>query len=155
MQNPIIRCSELAADVTIFISETFQIHQRKAGSIPDFVGEVTSLLDPLPTETQILSRSTAGRDHVTHCICTILLDNIQRVYTVTKRLGHLTSISVTYKTMHQHILERNFIRKFQGSEDHTRHPEINDIITCNEYICWIITLQIICIFRPAQCRERP
>ncbi len=59
-----------------------------------------------------------------------ILDNIHWVNPVTERFRHLTSLLITNETVDKDVLEWLTTGEFQGLEDHTRHPEEDDVVTC-------------------------
>src|SRR5699024_7370613 len=56
----------------------FQVHHNKSGSIPYLIGKVSAGFYSLPVETHIISRSISCDQSKSQCVCTILVDNLQR-----------------------------------------------------------------------------
>ena len=55
------------------------------------------------------------------------IHDVDRVYNVTQRLGHLPALRVTDERMAVYLLERNFAGEVERQEDHPGDPEEENI----------------------------
>ena len=90
----------------------------------------------------IVSCRTAQKHTQTHCVSTILGNQVKRIRRVAESFGHLASELVAYDTCEIYVTERNVIHELISSHDHTCHPEEEDIRTCNEVICRIVICKV-------------
>ena len=57
------------------------------------------------------------------------LDNIDRVNDVSEGLAHLSSVGITNHSMTVNLFERHFACEVNTKQDHTRHPEEDNVPT--------------------------
>ena len=57
-------------------------------------------------ETHVITRRITCDQCHTKCICTILIDDLQWIDTISKRFTHLTSLRVTNQTVDKYGVER-------------------------------------------------
>ena len=89
----------------IFLQSS-HIHHDKTGSVPDLVGKVTAGLHALHIETHIVAGRVAGNQGETQGVCAILIDDLQRVDTISQRLTHLPSQGIPHQSVNQYMMER-------------------------------------------------
>src|SRR5699024_4716494 len=104
------------------------------GSIPDFIGKITACLHFLPIETHIISRCVSCNQSQTQSICTVFIDYLKRIDTISEGFTHLSSLGISHQSVNQHMVERRFSRLLQGREYHTDYPEENNIISCHQHV---------------------
>ena len=89
----------------------------------------------------------------------VLINNLQRIYSVAKRFRHLASLSIPYKTMNKHMRKRYLLlyisgkylaHIFKSHENHFGYPESYYIICCNKYRCRIKIIKFAFIVRPPE-----
>ena len=154
-KNPFIRICHLRCRHLCRNFRFLQIHHNETGSIPYFIGKVSACLYSFPIETHIVTRCISGNQCQTQCICSVLVDDFQRINTISQRLTHFSSQGITNQTMEEYGMERCFSCLFITGENHTDYPEENDIVTGYQYIGRIEIIHLFCFFRPAQCGEWP
>ena len=136
--------------------QTFIVHKDVTRDVPNLVNEVPRSIHFLVRETHVLTWCRTVWKEPTKGISTIFFDNIHWVNTVTEGLRHLTSLLVTDKTVDKDILKWLATCEFQGLEDHTRHPEEDDVITSDQCWCWEVTFEVFWVdIRPAHSWEWP
>ena len=133
----------------------FQIHQREAGSVPDFIGKVTGGFQTAPVETHVVAGRIAGDQHEAQGIAAILFDHLQRIDTVAQGFAHLTALLIPHQAVNEHPVKGNVLHKFHAHDQHAGHPEEDDIVAGHQYAGGIELFQDICLFRPAHDGERP
>ena len=111
-QNPFICCSQFGQLYILHLC-FIQIHHDKTGCIPYFIGKVAACFHTLPVETHVITGRIAGYQCHTKSICTVFINNLQRIDTIAKRFTHLASLGITYQTMDQNRVERCFAGLFQ------------------------------------------
>ena len=133
----------------------FQIHQREAGSVPDFIGKVPCGFQTAPVETHVVAGRIAGDQHEAQGVAAILFDHLQRIDTVAQGFTHLPALLVPHQTMYEHPVKGNVLHEFHAHDQHAGHPEEDDIVTGHQYAGGIELFQDIRFFRPAHDGERP
>ena len=154
-KNPFVHICHLCCRHLCRNFRFLQIHHNETGSIPYFVGKVSAGLYSLPVETHIITRCISGDQSQTQCICTVFVNNFQRIDTISQRFTHLSSLRITNQTMEEYGMERCFSRLLIAGENHTDYPEENDIITGYQHICRVEIIHLFGFFRPAQCGKWP
>ena len=131
------------------------VHHDETGCIPYLVRKVTACFHTLPIEAHIVARCVTGHQCHTKCIGAVLVDNLERIDTISKGFTHLASLGVAYQTVDQDGVERLFARLLQTREYHTDNPEENDIVSGYQHVGRIEIFIFRCILRPAERGERP
>ena len=111
----------------------FNVHQCKTGSIPNLVSKVTSGFYTFPIEAHIVTRGVAGNEHEAQSICTILVNNFQRINAIAQGFGHFATLAITNKTVDEYFFKGNILHKFHTHYEHTSNPEENDVVAGNQY----------------------
>ena len=133
-----------------------QIHHHEAAGVPDFVGEVTHSLALLHKETHIVAGAVACDEVKAQGVRAVLVRHFQRVDAVAQGLGHLASLVVAHQTVDEHRLEGLLLHLLHAGEDHTRHPEENDVVAGDHDGGGIPVFQVGGVgVGPAQRGERP
>ena len=136
--------------------QPFIVHEDVARDVPNLVNEVPRRIHFLVREAHVLTWCRTVWKEPTKSISTVFLDNIHWVNTVTERFRHLASLLVTDKTVDKDILKWLASCEFQWLEDHTRHPEEDDVVTCYQSWSWEVTFEVFCFhIRPAHSWEWP
>ena len=152
-KNPLIyRLQDRICNLKSFLRH---VHHDETGCVPDLVCKVSARLYSFIVETHVITRCITGDQGKTQGICTILIDNLQRIDPIAKTLTHLTSLRISDKSMEQNCLKRSFSHLLIAGEDHPDNPEEDNIIAGYQYICRVKIFQILCLLRPAKCGERP
>ena len=128
-----------------------QIHHDKPRSVPELVCKVTGSLYLVVTVPHIITRSVARCQHKPQSICTVFINDFQRVNAVAQGLGHLSALFIPYQTMNQNRIKRHFVHALQAGEHHPNNPEENNIIARYQCVGWVEILQFFGLIRPAQC----
>ena len=68
-----------------------KVHQDETCGVPYLVGKVAACLNLLFGITHIVSGAVARRERQAKGICTVFVDNDQRINTVTQGLRHLSA----------------------------------------------------------------
>ena len=110
-------------------------------AIPDLVAEVTSLLAEAIVVQDIVAGRCGKQNAHTHTICTVALNQVERVGTVAERFGHLTTEFVAHNTCEIYVLERHLALVLVARHDHSCYPEEDDIRACNEVSSGVVILQ--------------
>ena len=63
-----------------------------------------------------------------------LLGHLQRINAVAQRLAHFTALVIPHQPVDQHRVKGDFLHLLTAGEDHTGHPEENNIIAGNQHI---------------------
>ena len=69
-----------------------QMHHNETGCIPYLIGKVTAGFYTFVVETHIVTRRITCNKGETKCVCTVFINNLQRVNTIAEGLTHLTSL---------------------------------------------------------------
>ena len=88
---------------------SLKIHQKESGCIPDLVGEPGAQTEGFHIDLHILSLGCKEAESELHGVCTILVYDIQWVYTISKGFRHLSSLSVNYPTMRTNGFVRSLL----------------------------------------------
>ena len=132
-----------------------QVHDGEPGCVPQLVGEVSGGLQTAGQESGIVTRRNSGAQHESQCIRTVLVDDNQRIDSVAQRFTHLPTLFITYQTVQEYVLERDFMHRFACGEYHSDDPEEQDIVSGYHNGSRIEVIQFRRLLRPAQCGERP
>ena len=73
--------------------------------------------------THIISRRISGHQSHSKSIRTILINDLQRIDTISQRFAHLATQGVPYQTVDKYGVERTFSGVFIAGEYHTDNPE--------------------------------
>ena len=130
-KNPFV-CQSVGSKFRIGVI-TFNVHQCKAGSIPNFVSKVAGSFHTFPIEAHVIARSVTGDEHEAQGISTILVDNFQRVNAVAQGFGHFATLAITNKTVDEYFFEGNIFHEFHTHDEHTSNPEEDDVVTGYQY----------------------
>ena len=104
-QNPLISAGK---GFQISLSRNlcfFQIHHNKSGCIPYLICKVSAGFHTFHVETHIISGSISGHQGKTQSICSILVNDFQRVDTISKGFTHFPSLGISHQTMNQYVME--------------------------------------------------
>ena len=132
-----------------------QVHQNIPGGVPQLVGEVAHGLAPLHIETHVVSGRVAG-DHVhPQGVAAVFVDHFQRIDAVAQGLGHLAALVVPDQAVDQHRVEGSLSGMLAAGEDHSGHPEEDDVVARHQHIGGIEVVKVLGLFRPAQGLKGP
>jgi len=132
-----------------------EVHQNKAGRVPNLVGKVAAGNDLLIAEAHIVARCVAGGKGEAQRICTVLVDDFQRVDTVAERFAHLSALGIANQTVEQNGVERDVAHVFQTGENHSGYPEEDDVIAGDQGAGRVEVFELLGVVWPTQSRERP
>ena len=130
-ENPSI-CQSVGSKFRIGVI-TFNVHQCKAGSVPDFVCKVTGSFHTFPIEAHVIARSVTSDEHKAQGISTVLVNNFQRVDTIAQGFGHFATLAITNKTVDEYFFEGNIFHEFHTHNEHTSNPEEDNVVTGYQY----------------------
>ena len=116
---------------------------HKTERVPYLVAEVPALLHLRLVKEDIVARRGAEHHAQTDSVRTVFGDKVQRVRRVTQSLGHLAAELVAYDTGQIDIAERYVMHELVSCHDHPRHPEEQDVRTCNQVISRIVVCKIL------------
>ena len=94
--------------------EAIQVHLDESRCIPYLIREVPRVLDSLPVESHVISRCVSCHQGKSQRVCAVLVDDFERIDTVSKGLRHLSALVITHKTVDQHMVERHFSGLLNG-----------------------------------------
>ena len=57
--------------------------------------------------------------------------------------------------MHQNVAERHFFHVFEAREDHSRHPEKDDVVAAGQHVRRVKIFEVFTLFGIAQRGKRP
>ena len=122
--------------------------------VPELVGEAAPLVHRCVREPRVLLRrhlhqAVAGR------VRPILRDDLQRVDAVPERLRHPPPVRREHRRVDDHVGERDLLDELEPGEDHPVLPEADDLSRRDVEIARVEALQVRCVVRPAERRERP
>ena len=112
-----------------------QVHQGKAGGIPELVGEVAGPLHrgggvtgAVVIEADVLT----GAGHLTHQgkaqgIGAITLNQQQRVNAIARGFTHLAVVLIPHQAVDVNVLKGHLAREDTGHHRHPGHPEKDDV----------------------------
>ena len=132
-----------------------QVHQDKAGGVPQLVGKVAAGPNLGVGIPHIVSGAVSGGKGQTQGVGAKLVNDFQRVHTVTQGFGHLASLLIPHQAMNQHRIKGGLSHMLHTGEDHSGHPEEDDVITGHQSAGGIEMLQLRGFIRPSQRGERP
>ncbi len=133
-----------------------QVHQHKAGSVPQLIGKVAGSLHLLFDIAHVVARSGAVHQRKAQGVCAVLGNDLQRVDAVAQTLGHLAALTVAHDTVDADSAEGCLAGVFQTGEDHAGDPEGDDIVTGDEGGGGVEILEVFALLiGPAQGGEGP
>ena len=133
-----------------------EVHHHIAGGIPDLIGKVPHGLTLLHKEAHIVAGAIAGDEVEAQGIGTELVRHLQRVNAVAERLGHLATLVIPDQTVDEHRLEGLLLHLLHAGEDHTGHPEEDDIVAGDQHGGGVPVPQVLGVLvGPAQRGEGP
>ena len=133
-----------------------EVHHHIAGGIPDLIGKVPHGLTLLHKEAHIVAGAIAGDEVEAQGIGTELVRHLQRVNAVAERLGHLAALVIPDQTVDEHRLEGLLLHLLHAGEDHTGHPEEDDIVAGDQHGGGVPVPQVLGVLvGPAQRGEGP
>ena len=133
-----------------------QVHQHKAGGVPQLIGKVAGSLHLLFDIAHIVARGGAVHQHKAQSVCTVLGNDFQRVDAVAKALGHLAALTVTHDTVDADRVKGSLAGVSQTGEDHAADPEADDVVAGDQRIGGVEILEVgTVLVGPAQRAERP
>ena len=154
-QDPAVGACQLRRIDRLRHFTLIEIHQYESCRIPDLICKVSGILHTLEIKAHVISGSIACNQCQTQSVRTVLFNDLQRIDTISERLGHLAALVVTDQSVDQHVLERALPCLLQSGEHHADDPEEDDIVTGHQHICRIEIFQFRRLVRPSQCGERP
>ena len=104
-EDPLILERELGRVSLADIEVILTVHDNESHGIPDLVAEVTTHLDLVFLESLVITGSITCYEGESQGVGTGLLNDLERVDTVTQGLTHLTALRVSYETVDQDIAE--------------------------------------------------
>ena len=131
------------------------VHEDKAGSVPNLVGKVPAGGHLFVGEAQVVSGAVAGHQSKAQGVRAVLLNDLQGVDSVAQRLTHLAALCIPHQAMEEHGLKGRFLHVLNAGENHSGNPEEDDIITGHQCAGGIEVFQLFGVIRPAQRGERP
>ena len=106
MQDPLISQRQ-AFRIHIFRHfGRIQIHHDKAGSIPHLIGKIPAGFYPLPVKTHIVTGRVAGHQRQPEGVRAVLVDHLQRIYSISQGFTHFPALRVPHQAVDQHMLKR-------------------------------------------------
>ena len=133
-----------------------QVHQHKAGGVPQLIGKVAGSLHLLLAVTHIVARGGAVHQHEAQCIRAVLGNDLQRVDAVAQALGHLAALAVADDAVDADSVEGSLAGVGQTGEDHAADPETDDVVAGDQRVGGVEILQVRAVLvGPAQSAERP
>ena len=153
--NPLVSQSIILLCWNKGLVKALQIHQHKAGGIPQLVSKVSGSHNTIIDKSHIITRSVAGNQHKSQGISAILVNNLYWINTITQGFRHLPSLLISNQTMNVNSLEWNILAKFQSHHNHAGYPEENNIITSNQGAGWVELLQLRSFLWPAHSFKWP
>ena len=132
-----------------------KVHQQETGGVPQLVGKVTGSLHLVGHIAHIVSGAVTGSQHKAQGVGTVLVDLLQGIHAVAQGLGHLATLAVTHQAVNQHGLEGALAGVVQTGEDHTAHPEADDVVAGDQRIGGIEIIQLLRVVGPTQGGEGP
>ena len=151
-QNPLVRQLQASG---INLLAAVHVHQHKAGSIPNLIGEVAGRFHLVLGEARIVSGTHAHHQGEAQRVRTILVDDLQGIHAIAQRLRHFPAQLVAHQAVDQHGLEGGLAHLLHTAGNHAGHPEGNDVVTRHQHIRGVEILQILGVIRPAQRGEGP
>ena len=91
-EDPLIFCREDGFINHVGCEIVISIHDNKSHRIPDLIGEVSAHQDLIFLESLVITRSITGYKSKSQCVSTVLVNDLERIDSVAKRLAHLTAL---------------------------------------------------------------
>ena len=138
-----------------------QIQQHKTRCVPDLVAEAIALFEAVRRQLHILTFLGQQHEAVAHRIRTVLLDHLDRVDAIARRLAHAAAFAVEHCRVHiadiksATLLPRHLIDELVARHDHARDPQVDDLARRREELRRIETHEIFGRIRPSERGERP
>ena len=128
---------------------TFQIHEHKPGSVPEFVAEVPVTINTVLIQFDIPTLSGKSRQRKPQRIGAVLFHDFQRINHVAFGLAHFLPLCVTNQGMNINVAKRHIVHEFDSHHDHACHPEKQNVKPGTKNRCRIKLFQGFRFFRPA------
>ena len=77
------------------------VHTDKASRIPNLIGKVAAGLHTFIGKTRVVAGADAGNQRKAQSVRAILLNDLERIDAVAKRLAHFAALAVTHKSMEE------------------------------------------------------
>ena len=133
-----------------------QVHQHKAGGVPQLIGKVAGSLHLLFDIAHIVARGGAVHQHKAQGIRAVLGNDLQRIDAVAKALGHLAALTVADDAVDADGIKRSLAGVSQTGEDHAADPEADDVVAGDQRIGGVEILEVGAVLvGPAQRAEGP
>ena len=154
VDNPLVfQCQlfrQLVGDIV-----AIDIHQNETRCVPDLIRKIPAGFHLLLRETQVVPGAVSRHQRKAQRVRAILCDHFQRVNAVAERFAHLAPLGITDQAVDKDRLKGWLAHMLHTGEDHAGNPEEDDVIARHECIRRIEILEVFCLIRPAQRRERP
>jgi len=124
------------------------LSKHEPGCIPYLIREMFPQIDLPLIEEQILPRWRKPHECKPEGVCTVVVDNINRIRRIPKRFAHLSTLRIPDNSCDIDCRERDFAHKFERRDDHPCHPEEYDISTRNENVSRMKRFKVIGFLRP-------
>ena len=131
------------------------IHFRIARGIPKLRYKVPIALNAPARQTDIPALCRHGGQGKTQCICTILIDQIQRIQNITLTLRHFLALFIADQGMDINGIKGHFFHEVKSHHHHPRDPEKYDVKAGNQNIGGIVMCKFGGLIGPAQSRKWP
>ena len=105
---------------------------NEASGVPDLIGKVACRLDLFVHIAGIVAGAVAGHQHEAQSVCTVLVNDLQRVNTVAEGLAHLAPLRISHQPVNEYGVKGLFSGVFQTGEDHAGNPEGDNVIAGNK-----------------------
>ncbi len=132
-----------------------QVHHQEAAGVPQLVGEVAHGLAPLGEEAHIVARGVACNQVEAQGVGAVLLRDLQGVDAVAQGLAHLPPLVVPDQAVDEDGVEGGLSGVLTAGEDHSGHPEEDDVIAGHQHVGGVEVAKILRVVRPAQGGEGP
>src|SRR5260370_414567 len=121
------------------------MHLPKASSVPEFGREVAPLFDLLFIESNVLAAWRNAHEAKTQPVGAVLLDQLQRVGRVAERLRHFAALLITNQAREENIVKWNVVfitfgfarLELETRDNHSRHPEKNNVRRGHQHAGWV------------------
>ncbi len=139
------------------VSDRADIRVYKSDYVPEFIEKEGICLDRLIGEIIVISGGIPDDERYSQTIRRIFLDDIEGIYDIPQRLGHLATLFIKDESMEVDRFERSLVGVLVSKEEHTDHPEKEDIISGLEDIRGIKLFKKLCRIshRPVEHRKGP
>ena len=155
-QHPLVAHVQLVLAGQARLKVFGQVHQHKAGGVPQLIGKVAGSLHLLFDIAHVVAGGGTIHQHEAQGVGTVLGNDFQRVDAVAQALGHLAALAVADDAVDAHGTEGCLAGVSKTGEDHAADPEADDIVAGDEGVGGVEILQVLAVLvGPAQGAEGP